>query len=323
MGWFELWPTADFVRWRRVTFFAGEHPITWVIMPLRVTRKLTRLFCLLTLGAASMLCAATADLAQAKKLYSYTDYDSSLKVLLPMAAKDGPAWLLIGQNYYGLGDLKRATEALEKAIAVEPRNSEFYLWLGRAYGRRAETSSPFTAPGYASKARQNFEKSVELDIKNLEACSDLFEYYLEAPGFLGGGMEKATKMAERMAALNETEGHWARAKIAEKRKEYSGAEQQFRRAVELAPQQAGRLLDLAKFLAKQGRFQESDQAFQAAEKVEPNSPRVMFAKADAYIRNGRNLETARKLLRQYLTAMLTPDDPPRAEAEKLLKQAGS
>src|SRR5260370_28900092 len=136
-------------------------------------------------------------------------------------------------------------------------------------------------------------------------------------------MDKATKMADRIAAMNEIEGSWARAKIAEKRKEFSGAEQQFRRAVELAPAQAGRLLDLAKFLAKQGRFQESDQAFQAAEKVEPNSPKVIFAKADTYIQSGRNLYTARKLLRQYLTATLTPDDPPRAQAEKLLKQAAS
>jgi tetratricopeptide (TPR) repeat protein len=292
-------------------------------MRLRVIYKLARSCYLLVLGAAAVLSAATPDLAQARKLYSYTNYDASLKILLPMAAKDGAAYLLIGQNYYGLGDVKKATEVLEKAIAAEPGNSEYYLWLGRAFGRRAETSSPFTAPGYASKARQNFEKSVELDGKNLEACSDLFEYYLEAPGFLGGGMDKATKMADRIAALNEIEGFWARAKIAEKRKEYSGAEQQLRRAVELAPRQAGRLLDLAKFLAKQGRFQESDQAFQAADKVEPNSPRVMFAKADTYIRNGRNLDTARNLLRQYLTATLTPDDPPRAQAEKLLKQAGS
>jgi Flp pilus assembly protein TadD len=268
-------------------------------------------------------CAGPGDLAQARKLYSFTNYEASLKILLPMAQKDGPTYLLIGQNYYGLGDLKKATEALERAIAADPRNAEFYLWQGRAYGRRAETSSPFTAPGFASKARQHFEKSVELDGRNLEALSDLFEYYLEAPGFLGGGMDKAIRIAERMAALNETEGYWARAKIAEKRKEYSGAEQQFRRAVELAPAQAGRLVDLARFLAKQGRFQESDQAFQAADKVEPNSPRVMFARADTYIKNGRNLDAARKLLRQYLASTLTPDDPPRAQAEKLLKQAGS
>jgi tetratricopeptide (TPR) repeat protein len=291
-------------------------------MPLRVESRLTRYVFILALGGACLL-AAAEDLERARKLYSFTNYQGSLKILLPIAQKDGPTWLLIGQDYYGLGDLKKATEALDKAVAAEPKNSEYYLWLGRAYGRRAETSSPLTAPGHASKARQNFEKSVELDGKNLEACSDLFEYYLEAPGFLGGGMDKATKMADHIASLNETEGYWARAKIAEKRKEYSGAEQQFRRAIELAPKQAGRLVDLAKFLAKMGRFQESDQAFQDADKLEPNSPKVMFAKAETDIKNSRNIDSARKLLRKYLSSKLTPDDPPRTDAEKLLKQAGS
>jgi tetratricopeptide (TPR) repeat protein len=292
-------------------------------MHLRVDSRLTRTFSILVLGATSVLIAAAADLAQARKLYSFTNYEAALKLLLPMPQKDGPTYLLIGQSYYGQGDFKKATENLEKAVAAEPRNSEYFLWLGRAYGRRAETSSPFTAPGYASKTRQHFEKSVELDDKNIEALNDLFEYYLEAPGFLGGGLDKATKMAERIAALNETEGYSARAKLAEKRKEFSGAEQQLRRAVELAPKQAGRLIDLARLLAKQGRFQESDQTFQAADKVEPNSPKVMFAKAETDIKNNRNLDSARKLLRQYLAAQLTPDDPPRAQAEKLLKQAGS
>jgi tetratricopeptide (TPR) repeat protein len=267
--------------------------------------------------------ADPTDLERAQKLYRFTDYTGSLKILLPMPNKDGAVDLLIGKNYYGLGDPKKATEFIEKAIAAEPGRAEYYLWMGRAYGRRAETSSPFTAPGLASKARQNFEKAVELDPKNLEALSDLFEYYLEAPGFLGGGMDKATRTAQRMAALDEIEGHWAQARIAEKRKEYTGAEEQLRRAVELAPKQVGRLLDLAKFLSRQGRYQESDKAFQTAEKIEPDSPRVMFAEADAYIKSGRNLATARKLLQRYLGSSLTPDDPPRADAQKLLKQAGS
>jgi len=282
-----------------------------------------RWLCISALGLASVLCGGTPELERAKKLYSYTDYQGSLKILLPLPDKDGPTQLLIGQNYYGLGDLKKATEAIEKATAADPRNSTYFMWLGRAYGRRAETSSAFTAPGFASRSRQNFEKAVELDPANLEATSDLFEYYLEAPGFLGGGMDKAVKAAEKIAALNETEGYWARAKIAEKRKEWSGAEQQLRRAAELAPRQVGRLLDLARFLARQGRYQESDQTFQAAHQIAPNTPQVMFAEADTYIRNGRNLEMARQLLKQYLSASLTPDDPPRDQAEKLLKQAGS
>ncbi|HWB96061.1 MAG TPA: tetratricopeptide repeat protein, partial [Bryobacteraceae bacterium] len=116
------------------------------------------------------------------------------------------------------------------------------------------------------------------------------------------------------------EGYYAQAKIAEKRKEWGSAEDQLRRAVDVAPQQVGRLIDLARFLAKQGRFQESEQSFERAAKIAPNSPKLLYARADTYIRNGRNLDQAKKLLEQYLRAELTPDDPPRSQAEKLLRQ---
>jgi uncharacterized protein HemY len=49
------------------------------------------------------------------------------------------------------GEYKKATEILEKAVAADPGNSEYELWLGRAFGRRAETASPFTAPPMPTK----------------------------------------------------------------------------------------------------------------------------------------------------------------------------
>lgn len=204
-------------------------------------------------------------------------------------------------------------------MAADPPNAEYCLWLARAYGRRAETSSPFTAPGQASKAKQYFEKSVALDPHNVEALSDLFEYYLEAPGFLGGGMDKALVMVSRIAAINPAEGHWAEARIAEKRKEYGDAEAQLRRAIDAAPQKIEKLIDLARFLARQGRIQEADQSLARAEAIAPGTPRLMYARADIYIRTGRNLDEARQLLQRYLACKLTPDDPPRSEALKLLK----
>ncbi|MCL5743312.1 MAG: hypothetical protein M1541_05190, partial [Acidobacteria bacterium] len=278
-----------------------------------------RLFVLGTLWLLPVI-AATPNLEQANKLYSYTDYEGSLKVLLPQKDKDAATLHLIGKNYYMMGDFKKATEYMERAALAEPGNSAYFHWLGRAYGRRAETSTPFTAPVYASRARQNFEKAVQLNPGNAEALNDLFEYYLEAPGFLGGGLDKASKAAEQITRLDPIEGHYAQAKLAEKRKEYGTAEEQLRRAVELAPNKVGRVIDLAKFLAKQGRFQESDQTFARAEQIAPNSPKVLFNRAETYIQTGRNLSTARELLKRYLTAQLTPDDPPRSEALKLLKQ---
>ena len=257
----------------------------------------------------------------ARKLFNATDFEQSLKVLQTIPDKNAAVYELIGRDYFLLGEYKRASEALEKAAQADPDSSEIALWAGRAFGRRAETSNMLTAPGFASRARQYFERAVQLDPRNLDALSDLFEYYLEAPGFLGGGMDKAQATAQQISNIDAGEGHWSQAKIAEKRKEYGSAEAQLRRAIELSPQRVGRFIELAKFLAKQGRYEEAEQSLAQAEKIAPSSPKLIYAKADLYIRNKRNLDVAKSLLIRYLSMNLSPDDPPRSEARKLLKQA--
>jgi Flp pilus assembly protein TadD len=227
---------------------------------------------------------------------------------------------LTGQDWFMLGEYKKAGDAFEKAVHMEPSNSELYHWLGRTYGRRAETGSMLTAPGNASKARQYFEKAVELDPKNQEAVNDLFDYYLEAPGFLGGGLNKAQTMAAHIGTLNPAEGHYAEAQIKDKLKQYSDAEAQLRIAAELAPHQVGRVIDIAKYLAKLHRFVESEMMFDKAAKMAPQEPKVLYQRAETYVQTNRNLEEARKLLQEYVQSKLTPDDPPREQAQALLKK---
>jgi tetratricopeptide (TPR) repeat protein len=274
------------------------------------------------LGIAGVLSAHAGELEQARKLYDITEFEQSLKILQTIPQKDAAVYELLGRNYFMMGEYKKSTDAMEKAVAAQPRNSDYVLWLGRAYGRRAETSNPFSAVGQASKARQYFERAVELDPRSLEALNDLLEYYLEAPGFMGGGMEKARATAARIAEVDTAEGHWAQAKLAEKHKELGSAEEQLRRALELSPQKVGRFIDLARFLARQGRYQESDQSFAHAQQVAPDSPKLMYARADVYIKSGRNIDMAKDLLHRYLSASITPEDPPKSEARKLLRQIG-
>ena len=264
--------------------------------------------------------AGSADLLRATKLYHATDYDAALSVLTatPDSTRDAASNLLIGKSLYMKGDFKKASESFERAVQLEPTKGEYYHWLGRAYGRRAESSSFVTAPGYASKARQNFEKAVQLNPRDAEAVNDLFEYYKEAPGFLGGGLDKAKTLLSEIKDIDPAEYHFAMAQIAEKRKEYGVAEQQFRKALELAPRQVGRLIDLAKFLAKRGRYSESDALFKQAEVIAPDEPKVLFARASTYIQVNRNLEEARALLKRYIDLPLTPENTPREEARKLL-----
>ena len=274
----------------------------------------------LLLAGALFLSAGNLDVDRARQLYDITEYDQSLKVLQAIPVKDGPIYELMGRDYFMSGDYKKATDALEKAVAADPNNSDYYLWLGRAYGRRAETSNPLSALGHASKARQYFERSAQLNPRNIEALNDLLEYYMEAPGFMGGGMDKAKATVARIAQVDPSEGHWAQSTLDETRREYGSAEEQLRRAIELAPQQVGRFMDLARFLYKQGRYQEADQTFAHAEQLAPNNVKLMYVRAESYVHSKRNLQAAKDLLQRYLKATISPDDPPKAEARRLLQK---
>jgi len=278
-------------------------------------------FALQGLFAQSVLPTADGPLSKAEELYRHTDYQASLTLVRESGQTSGKAYYLIGRDYFMLGDYKSATDSLERALVIEPANSDCALWLGRSFGRRAETSSIFSAPRYASKAKAYLEKAVALDPTNEEALNDPFDYYLEAPGFLGGGYDKAEAIAQRIADRNPAEGHFAQAQLADKRRQFDTAEEQLQRAIRLAPHELGRLLDLARDLARQGRISESEAAFDQAERLAPNSPRVWLARARLYIEQKRNLDRATALLTRCLGSNPTPGDPSREQAEKLLQQA--
>lgn len=275
----------------------------------------------LAFALAAMVGAAPAELKKAQDLYRQTRYQEALQLVQPLLNQSPDALLLAGQAAYGLGDYKKATDLLERAVAQNSGSSEYYHWLGRAYGMRADTSIPITAPHYASKARQNFEKAVQLNPANGEALNDLFEYYLQAPGFLGGGLDKAQDLLPKIKSVDAAEEEFALSKLQESRKDFNSAEQHLRRAAELAPKSVGRVLDVARFLARRGRFAESVTWLARAEKISPKDPQVLYKTAETYIEAKQNLPEARAMLQEYLRLPLTPDMPTRSDAQKLLKQA--
>ena len=271
------------------------------------------------------LCAADlgkADLGKAEDLYKRTQYEASLALLNP-SSTDSATLFLIGRDCFMLGDFKKSTDFLQKATLADPKNSEYADWLGRAYGKRAETSNRLMAPSLASKARQAFELSVQLDPKNSDALSDLFDFYLQAPGFLGGGYDRASNVADQISSFDPAEGFFLKAQLAQRRKEFQTAEQHLREAVAVAPHELGHVIALAKFLANQGRIRESDAVFLEAQKAHPDAPKLWFARADTLVQQKRSLDEAKLLLQKYIDAPVTADDPPKQAAARLLKQAAA
>jgi tetratricopeptide (TPR) repeat protein len=280
-----------------------------------------RISLMMLLLVPGMLLGESTELAQARNFYRHTDYPAAIHLLSNIPVKDAPVNELLGQCYFASGYYKKATAYFESAAAAEPRNSVYQLWLGRVYGRRAENSFPVNAMSWANRSRSALEKAVELDVNDWEAVDDLFDFYLQAPGLVGGGVERAEKLTPIIARRDPAEAAYDQARIAEARKQYDTAEQYLKRAAELAPRQPSRYVALARFCARHDRFEESDRYFRQAEEVAPGAPRVYFAEASTYIKTNRNVDTAKVLLKKYLSASnLTPDDPPKSEAEKLLRK---
>ncbi|HEX7360902.1 MAG TPA: tetratricopeptide repeat protein [Bryobacteraceae bacterium] len=283
--------------------------------------RLSFLLIAATLFVIASLPVFADSFPRAQALYQGAHYKASI-ALLKHHKGDPAAMALLGRDYYMLGDFEKASGYLKKALAARPDNSDYADWLGRCYGKRAQTSNFLQAPLLASKARKAFERAVQLNPKNTYALSDLFDYYLNAPGILGGGYDKAASVAEKMSAIDPAEGYFEQAELSQKQEQFRLAENDLKKSVALGPNQPGHLIALAKLLAKEGLTGESDATFQKAQKAAPNAPRIWFAYADTLIQEKRNLKQAKALLEKYLNGPITANDPPRQEALNLLKRAG-
>ena len=106
-----------------------------------------------------------------------------------------------GEKLYSEGHYEEAIQAFSSAIEIEPQNAVYYHRLGKSYGRLAEKSSLLKAFSLSGKTRDALEQAVTLDNTNIEALSDLLEYYEQAPVFLGGGKDKADTIRQRLREL--------------------------------------------------------------------------------------------------------------------------
>jgi tetratricopeptide (TPR) repeat protein len=153
---------------------------------------------------------------------------------------------LVGEMAFTEGNFDKAAREFKRAVHDHPESSIDWLWLGRSLGRKAENSNPVHAAFLVGEVRRAFEKSVELDPKNLEARADLMEFYMEAPSAFGGGMDKARDQADAIGRLNKGDGLVALARIAEKDEKYGVAERELKAALELQPN-ASRYRELGDF----------------------------------------------------------------------------
>ena len=240
-------------------------------------------------SAADLLAAGRVD-----------DTIQTLQQQLAHSPDDAAAQNLLCRAYFMLDEWDRGIPACERAVTLDSTNALYHLWLGRIDGEKADRAGFLSAMGLAKKVRTEFERAVELDPSNVAARTDLAEFYLEAPGIVGGGKDKARAQAEAIGRLDPAAGHWVTGRLAERAKDEPSAEREYRAAIDASHGGARAWLNLAIFFRHANRLDEMEQALTTLESRPLDRPESLMDGASMLLRTNRNLALGEGLLRRYL-----------------------
>jgi tetratricopeptide (TPR) repeat protein len=243
-----------------------------------------------------------AGLEAAFRAYEASDYSTAIQVLQEAAAKDpndGEIQLLLAKSFLELQEYDAAIKSTEKAVVLDPQNSIYHEWLGKAYGEKADHAGWFSAMSLAKKARKEFQTAVELDEKNYSARQALIEFDCSAPGIVGGGEDKAQPHIKALLAMDAAEGHYAAGNCRRQKKDFAAADEEFKKALESQPKSANLIYDIGDYGVKRGQPERLMAVAETGERVAPNDPRGKFYRGVGLVLKGEKPEEAERLLQEY------------------------
>ena len=189
-----------------------------------------RPFCAaLALSALALLASAAINpdaYTAAVELYTQRKPQEAQKAFEALAAADAgnaDVQFYLGRLALQGNDHEKAVAYLERAVALAPADARYLHRLGDAYGLSAQKAGMFSKMGLAGKCRTAYEKAVELDPKNIDARLALLSYYQQAPGIVGGSLEKALTQAQAIKQLDPARGRMAIASVRVMEKKYAAA----------------------------------------------------------------------------------------------------
>lgn len=301
-------------------------PLLWAVLAL-----------LLPLGAAAQSSPATATQASATRASAGYDESPAIDSVIALfdarkypEAKaiadrlvlanrnDAAAAFWLGRIYYVERKLDQSASWFEKAAKLDPKHAMTQHWLGVAYGRQAVGANKFRQAILAKRTKASFERAIALDPELLESRQFLVQYYLIAPGIVGGSMEKARAQAAEIAKRDPVRGHLARGAIFDREDNAAGAEREYLAAIQASPDSLEGYYGLGLMYQRTKQY---GKAFDTYERVlvrRPAETRARYLIGRTAALSGERLERAETALREYLRPRPDASQQGNASAHYLL-----
>jgi tetratricopeptide (TPR) repeat protein len=214
-----------------------------------------------------------------------------------------------GKAAHAAGKTDDAVSAFERAVALDPSSSLYYMWLGHAYTRQLATAGILRKPFIGRRTGEAYDMAVKLDPTSADAAEARLEFFLNAPGIVGGGIDKARAEAARLATLDSYRGRMAGARIAAHEKQPAEAERFYRSLIADYPDRAAAAEALVAMLQDASRFDEAFKVVDDRLTRFPDEAGALFILGRLAAVSGQQLPRGEAAMRRFLT--LTPADPVR------------
>jgi tetratricopeptide (TPR) repeat protein len=225
-----------------------------------------------------------------------------------LAATDAEL-IAAGRAALNRGDVDQAIAQFEKAVTAKPDSPEAHYYLGLAYGRQAQTAGMFGGMSAINKAKDEWLRAVELNPNFVDARLRLIEFYVVAPGIVGGSEEKAIEQAAELKKRDSLNGHRAYARIYTLQKKLDLAVKEMVEAVREQPKSAKAHYFLGNALLNQKDWKGSLHEYEMALSIDAAYMPPYFRIGQHAAQSESNYARGEEAIRKYLAYKPADDEP--------------
>lgn len=212
------------------------------------------------------------------------------------------------------GDAQKAADLLEEAIKINPNNPDYHLLIAQAYGTLAQDAGMFKMASLGKKAKAALDRAVQLDPKSYEARNGLISFYLQAPGIMGGSVEKALEQAGEIKKFDSLRGRRAYARIYVREKKPELARKEAVEAVREAPTSAPAHIFLGNIWFNEKNWTAALHEYDYALKLDPASMVAKYRIGALAAESNTNQARGEELLKAYLAYKPGEEEPQHVSA---------
>jgi len=263
---------------------------------------------------------AQSNVEKARKLWEAKNNSEAKKILstIDKDSKDyAAAQYYLGRISVDEGNFDDASDFFKEAVDANDKVADYYSWLGNTYATIAQKANPLRQGFLAPKMKNAWEKSIELDPSNIDSRQSLIQFYLQAPSFMGGSVEKAKEMAMQITKIKPAEGHLQFGNIYAKENDPQAAEKEYLEAIKADPSYAS---ILGTFYLNQKQFDKAFASFEDVVKKNPEDYASIYQIGKTSALSGQKLDRGEECLKKYLTHQPKQNEPSFAGANMRLGQ---